>query len=145
MSCIQEMKSLYINDSYKGKCYKWNTDDLLMYLYVDERVIAIPLKYDVSLKETDNRIYIKVCRNQPIGQSARDDLLAPMMTGHGGETILDKRIFEALSELEKKGYELSEFYQGYIACILDESKRGEKDDQNIFRNLRCDCKCHIRG
>ena len=59
----QEMKSLYINDSYKGKCYKWNTDDLLMYLYVDERVIAIPLKYDVSLKETDNRIDIKVCRN----------------------------------------------------------------------------------
>nr|DAJ89658.1 MAG TPA: hypothetical protein [Caudoviricetes sp.]DAP70006.1 MAG TPA: hypothetical protein [Caudoviricetes sp.] len=51
-----------------------------------------------------------------------------MMTGHGGETILDKRIFEALSELKKKGYELSEFYQGYIACILDESKRGEKDD-----------------
>lgn len=63
MSRIQEMKSLYINDSYKGKCYKWNTDDLLMYLYVDERVIAIPLKYDVSLKETDNRIDIKVCRN----------------------------------------------------------------------------------
>lgn len=76
MNCIQEMKSLYINDSYKGKCYKWNTDDLLMYLYVDERVIAIPLKYDVSIKETDNRIDIKVCRNQPIGQSARDDLLA---------------------------------------------------------------------
>ena len=50
-----------------------------------------------------------------------------MMTGHGGETILDKRIFEALSELQKRGYELSEFYQGYIACILDESKRGEKD------------------
>lgn len=34
-----------------------------MYLHVDERVIAIPLKYDVSLKETDNRIDIKVCRN----------------------------------------------------------------------------------
>ena len=51
-----------------------------------------------------------------------------MMTGHGGERIIDKRIFEALSELKKRGYELSEFYQGYIACILDESKRGEKDD-----------------
>ena len=139
------MKSLYINDSYKGKCYEWETDDLLLYLYVDERVIAIPLKYDVSLKETDNRIDVKVCRNQPIGQSARVDLLALMMTGHGGETILDKRIFEALSELQKKGYELSEFYQGYIACILDESKRGEKDDQNIFRNLRRDRKCHVRG
>lgn len=50
------------------------------------------------------------------------------MTGYGGETILDKRIFEALSELKKKGYELLEFYQGYIACILDESKRGEKRD-----------------
>ena len=48
-----------------------------------------------------------------------------MMTGQGGETILDKRIFEALSELQKKGYELSEFYQGYIACILDESQRKE--------------------
>nr|DAE72835.1 MAG TPA: hypothetical protein [Caudoviricetes sp.] len=57
------MKSLYINDSYKGKCYKLRTDDLLLYLYVDERVIAIPLKYDVSIKETDNRIDIKVCRN----------------------------------------------------------------------------------
>lgn len=57
------MKSLYINDSYKGKCYKLRTDDFLLYLYVDERVIAIPLKYDVSIKETDNRIDIKVCRN----------------------------------------------------------------------------------
>jgi hypothetical protein len=57
------MKSLYINDSYKGKCYEWKTDNLLLYLYVDERIIAIPLKYDVSLKETDNRIDIKVCRN----------------------------------------------------------------------------------
>lgn len=49
-----------------------------------------------------------------------------MMTGHGGETIIDKRIYEALSELEKKGYELSEFHQGYIACILNESKKEEK-------------------
>ncbi len=57
------MKSLYINDSYKGKCHKWNKDDLLMYLYVDKSFIAIPLKYDVSLKETDNRIDVKVCRN----------------------------------------------------------------------------------
>ena len=57
------MKSLYINDSYKGKCYKWNTDDLLMYLYIGETFIAIPLKYDVSLKESDNRIDVKVCRN----------------------------------------------------------------------------------
>ena len=46
------MKSLYINDSYKGNCYKWETDDLLLYLHVDGRIIAIPLKYDVSLKET---------------------------------------------------------------------------------------------
>lgn len=59
----QEMKSLYINDSYKGKCHKWNKDDLLMYLYIGETFIAIPLKYDVSLKETDNRIDVKVCRN----------------------------------------------------------------------------------
>lgn len=57
------MKSLYINDSYKGKCYEWKTDSLLIYLYVDERVIAIPLKYGVSLKETDKRIDVKVCRN----------------------------------------------------------------------------------
>lgn len=57
------MKSLFTNDSYKGKCYKWKADDLLLYLYVDERVIAIPLKYDVSLKETDKRIDVKVCRN----------------------------------------------------------------------------------
>lgn len=57
------MKSLYINDSYKGNCYKWETDDLLLYLHVDVRIIAIPLKYDVSLKETDNRIDVKVCRN----------------------------------------------------------------------------------
>lgn len=57
------MKSLYINDSYKGKCHKWNNDDLLMYLYVDKSFIAIPLKYDVILKETDNRIDVKVCRN----------------------------------------------------------------------------------
>lgn len=57
------MKSLYINDSYKGKCYRLRTYDLLLYLYVDERVIAIPLKCDVSIKETDNRIDIKVCRN----------------------------------------------------------------------------------
>ena len=49
-----------------------------------------------------------------------------MMTGHGGETILDKRIFEALGLLEKKGYELSEFDKGYIACILNESKKVEK-------------------
>ena len=59
----QEMKSLYINDSYKGKCHKWNKDDLLMYLYIGETFIAIPLKYDVSLKESDNRIDVKVCRN----------------------------------------------------------------------------------
>lgn len=57
------MKSLYINDSYKEKCYEWKTDELLLYLYVDERIIAIPLKYGVSLKETDNRIDVKVCRN----------------------------------------------------------------------------------
>lgn len=120
------MKSLYINDSYKGNCYKWETDALLLYLHVDGRIIAIPLKYDVSLKETDNRIDVKVCRNQPIGQSARDDLLALMMTGYGGETIIDARIFEALGLLEKKGYELSEFDKGYIACILNESKKEEK-------------------
>lgn len=57
------MKSLYINDSYKGNCYKWETDALLLYLHVDGRIIAIPLKYDVSLKETDKRIDVKVCRN----------------------------------------------------------------------------------
>lgn len=57
------MKSLFINGSYKGNCYKWETDDLLLYLHVDGRIIAIPLKYDVSLKETDNRIDVKVCRN----------------------------------------------------------------------------------
>ena len=93
------MKSLYINDSYKGKCHKWNKDDLLMYLYVDKSFIAIPLKYDVILKETDNRIDVKVCRNQPIGQSARDDLLALMMTGHSkkeGETQDDK--FKAITK-----------------------------------------------
>lgn len=54
------MKSLYINDSYKGKCSKWEKDDLLMYLYVGTSFIAIPLKYDVDLKESDNRIDVKV-------------------------------------------------------------------------------------
>ena len=34
----------------------------------------------------------------------------------------DENVKEALEKLEKMGYDIEEYDQGYIACILDQSK-----------------------
>lgn len=34
----------------------------------------------------------------------------------------DENVKEALEKLEKMGYDIEEYDQGYIACILDRSK-----------------------
>lgn len=34
----------------------------------------------------------------------------------------DENVKEALKKLEKMGYDIEEYDQGYIACILDRSK-----------------------
>lgn len=35
----------------------------------------------------------------------------------------DENVKEALEKLEKMGYDIEEYDQGYIACILTQSKR----------------------
>lgn len=43
----------------------------------------------------------------------------------------DENVKEALEKLEKMGYDIEEYDQGYIACILTQSKRkGSETDSD---------------
>lgn len=43
----------------------------------------------------------------------------------------DENVKEALEKLEKMGYDIEEYDQGYIACILTHSKRkGSEGKEN---------------
>lgn len=51
-----------------------------------------------------------------------DNLIHKMYYERRDVMSADENVKEALEKLEKMGYDIEEYDQGYIACILDRSK-----------------------
>lgn len=51
----------------------------------------------------------------------------------------DENVKETLEKLKKMGYDIEEYDQGYIACILDRSKIQDSKGKENKNESICDC------